>query len=119
MSNTKSYITGFVLSIGITLAAFFLYQLHVYTHHQFPTHPELRAAFVMLAVLQILIQLVCFLHVGRKQNTHWNTAVMGFALFVVCVVVGGSLWIMTNLNTNATATSTYINNLINVQEEND
>jgi len=119
MSTRTSYITGFVLSIGLTLLAFFLYELHLYTQHVLPTHVELRVMFILLAIAQVIVQLVCFLHVGRKQNTHWNAVVLGFALFVVCVLVGGTLWIMANLNSNTAQTGTYIQNLIQVQNEND
>jgi cytochrome o ubiquinol oxidase operon protein cyoD len=119
MSTTTSYITGFISSVLLTLAAFFLFQLHLATHHAFPTHVELRVLFVILAVTQMLVQLVCFLHVGRRQNNHYNSVALGFALFVVFVIVGGSLWIMANLNTNAALSGTYINNLVNVQNEND
>lgn len=119
MSTIKSYITGYLLSILLTFASFGILLLHFHTHHTFPTHQWLTVAFVTFAILQLLIQLFFFLHVGKGQNKHWNVAVLGFALFVVCILVGGTLWIMNNLQAMSMQRSPYINNQITVQNEND
>ncbi len=94
--TTRPYIIGFVLSVALTLAAPALLWWHEATHHMFPTHGELRIAFVVLALLQLCVQLVFFLHLGRR-GTRSNIVVFGFTLFVVCVLVGGTFWIMANL----------------------
>jgi cytochrome o ubiquinol oxidase operon protein cyoD len=118
MSTLKSYILGYLLSIGMTLAAFGALMLHIQTHHAFPTHAQLYPFLVVLAVLQLLVQLFFFLHFGREQKTHWRAAVLAFALFAVFVLVGGTLWIMQNLNQHMVQ-NTYINGQITAQNEND
>src|ERR1700685_2325114 len=113
MSTITSYITGYALSVLLTLAAFGLLVEHIHTGHTFPTHPELMVGFIALAVAQLLVQLFFFLHVGRGQNRHWNAVALGFALFIVAVIVGGTMWIMANLQQNMVQ-STFINGQINV-----
>jgi cytochrome o ubiquinol oxidase operon protein cyoD len=117
MSSIKSYVVGYIFSIALTLGAFGLMVLHNYNHHLFPTHFQLTFGFITLAVVQLLIQLFFFLHVGRGQNRHWNAVALGFALFVVAVVAGGTLWIMSNLRHNMP--SNFIGNTITAQNSND
>jgi len=95
---------------------------HIHTIHTFPAHTELMAGFIVLAIAQLLVQLFFFLHLGRGQNKHWSAAILGFALFVIAVVVGGTLWIMSNLQNNMTNVlqgGTFINGQVNVVNEND
>jgi cytochrome o ubiquinol oxidase operon protein cyoD len=119
MSTLTSYITGFVLSIVLTLAAFGLIQMHEVTHHAFSTHAALMLMFSVLAVLQLLVQLYFFLHLSKKQKTHWNVVVLGFALFIITVVVGGTLWILSSVQHYASNGSPYIDNTITAQNSND
>jgi cytochrome o ubiquinol oxidase operon protein cyoD len=53
-----------------------------------------------LAVGQLLVQLGLFLHMGSEPKPRWNLMATLFSLMVVIIVVGGSLWIMNNLNYN-------------------
>ena len=92
--NLRVYVFGFAASIILTLSAFVMVMGH-----------ELSRAGVMigifvLAIVQLFIQLVCFLHLGREARPRWNLIAFGFALMVVVIVVVGSLWIMHNLNYN-------------------
>ena len=118
MSTLKNYIFGYALSIALTLMAFVLIEEHIRTGHTFPSHTGLIIGFVLLALVQLLVQLFLFLHVGRGQNKHWNAVVLGFALFIVSVLVGGTLWIMGNLQHNM-VNSPFLNNQINVTQEDD
>ena len=113
---------GVCLSVTCTLAAFGLLLLHIHTGHTFPTHQELAVAFILLAIVQLAIQLFFFLHVGRGEDRHWNATALGFALFIVAILVGGTLWIMQNLQqhmTNTMQNGTFINGQVNVVDEND
>lgn len=92
------YITGYALSLFLTGVSFGAVWLHYYEHHRFPTHQELFALILALAVLQLVVQLVCFLHVGRGEAARLNLVVLALAGVLVFIVVGGSLWIMTSLN---------------------
>lgn len=92
--NIRTYTTGFALSLILTAAAFWL----VYAR---PLGADLMAAaLVLLALLQLIVQVVCFLHLGRER-THWNAIALAFAAFVILILVGGTLWIMAHLTHNA------------------
>ena len=94
MTTARTYIIGFVLSLLCTLAAFWLVGFVLLSR-------EMKlSALVVLALAQLIIQLVCFLHLGRERKAHWNVVAFAFAVFVVAVLVGGTLWIMGNLRQN-------------------
>ena len=87
-----SYIIGFLLSLEFTIAAYLL-----------ATNRNLEKqlvipAIVGLAIAQLLVQLVFFLHLGKESRPRWNLTVLLFAALVVLILVFGSLWIMNNLN---------------------
>jgi len=108
-----SYISGFILSIVLTLAVFFLVNDHVVTGHEAFSHGFLTVAIMSLAVVQLIVQLIFFLHLGNETKPRWNLAVFLFMMVVLIVIVGGSLWIMDNLNYHTKSpqdTSTYIMN---------
>lgn len=90
----SSYVIGFVLSIATTLIAFFAVQYKLW-----PTG-QLIAIIVALAVVQLFVQLLFFLHLSREKGTRWRLITILFAVLVVIIVVVGSLWIMHNLNYN-------------------
>ncbi len=100
MGTLRTYTIGFVLSLVLTLAAPGLIWLHGAMHHAFPTHAMLVGLFVVLALLQLFVQLVFFLHLGREASPKWNLLAFSFAAVVVVIVVGGTLWIMHDLDHN-------------------
>lgn len=89
-----SYTIGFLLSIALTLAAYFL------VVDKILTGSTLIAAIMGLAVVQLFVQLAFFLHLGSESRPRWNLMVFGFAVLVVVIVVLGSIWIMENLDYN-------------------
>ena len=94
-----SYVVGFVSSLVLTLAAYLLVLRHVHSHHLWPSqHWLLAAAIVSLAIIQLVVQLVFFLHLSRESKPRWNLTILLFAALVLLIVVFGSLWIMNNLN---------------------
>jgi cytochrome o ubiquinol oxidase operon protein cyoD len=116
MPRLRNYIIGFVSSVALTLVAFWLVAQHLASDHGSPSHEVLFPALILLAVIQFFVQLVFFLHVGRRKEG-WNTVALFFALFVVVVIVGGSLWIMSNLAQNHG--TPYIGGEVTPQSEND
>ena len=88
----KWYISGFILCIILTLASFAIIDKQL-----LPLEPAL-LTIVGLAFLQTLVQVVCFLKVGREGSPHWNTLLFIFAIGVVLMIVVGSLWIMYHLD---------------------
>lgn len=98
--SLRSYVIGFGLSLVLTFAAYFIAQQHVEALHQAFSHQFLTVAILVLAVAQLIVQLVFFLHVSHGPNARWNIMILLFMILVVLIVVIGSLWIMSNLNYN-------------------
>lgn len=92
----KTYTTGFLLSLLCTGMAFALVQSYLNSGYAVPSHTTLLPVLVVLAFSQLVVQLVFFLHFG-KESKPWNRFVFGFMLFIVICIMGGSFWIMTNL----------------------
>jgi cytochrome o ubiquinol oxidase operon protein cyoD len=95
--SLASYSTGFILSIGLTIAAYYLVVEHALTGW------GLSAALVGLAILQLLVQLIFFLHMTRESKPRWNLIVFLFMVLVIVIVAFGSLWIMHNLDYHMTS----------------
>jgi cytochrome o ubiquinol oxidase operon protein cyoD len=55
---------------------------------------------VVLAIAQMGVHLVFFLHISTAPDNTNNVLALAFGVFIVILVVAGSLWIMTNLNEN-------------------
>jgi cytochrome o ubiquinol oxidase operon protein cyoD len=97
MKTFRAYSMGYGLSVVLTLVAFGLLFYHLRSEHVFPPHEAMVPVLIALAVLQLFVQLVFFLHVGQEEKPRWNSVAFMFAVFVVVVIVGGTLWIMNNL----------------------
>ncbi len=85
---------GFILSVILTAAAFLLVGKGVLSGW------TILFALAGLATLQLLVQLVFFLHMGRETRPRWNLVSFGFMALIVGIVVIGTLWIMHNLDYN-------------------
>lgn len=90
----KSYVTGFILSVVLTVIPFGLVM------NQAMTGEVLIAVIWGLAIIQIFVQLVYFLHMNRKSDGGWNMVAFLFTLVIILILVIGSLWIMYHLNHN-------------------
>jgi len=89
-----SYVIGFVVSIILTLTSYTLVQKHLLPM------AGLVATIVVLAVAQLVTQLIFFLHLGEEKGARWKLMTFVFALIMVVIVVGGSVWVMYHLNYN-------------------
>jgi cytochrome o ubiquinol oxidase operon protein cyoD len=96
--RVRTYVGGFLLSLLLTLTAYLLVQRHVSSEHTIISHGILVFMIISLALVQLLVQLTFFLHVDSERKPRWNLTVMLFAVTVLVIIVGGSLWIMNNLN---------------------
>jgi cytochrome o ubiquinol oxidase operon protein cyoD len=90
-----SYTTGFVLSLIFTLIPYYLVQ-----NHNSGTSSVLLLAILGLAVIQLIIQVLYFLHLGRKPQPRWEIYFFIATVGMILVVVGGSLIIVNNLHRN-------------------
>ncbi|MGH7239363.1 MAG: cytochrome o ubiquinol oxidase subunit IV [Candidatus Saccharimonadales bacterium] len=112
--NLRMYVTGFVLSVLLTLVAFYLVYIHTHSNHGILSQPFLVAITVVLAIVQFVVQMVYFLHLGRESKPQWKRYVMFSMIVIVLIVVVGSLWIMHNLNYRMTPQQ--INNYMTAQD---
>lgn len=92
--TVRTYTLGFGLSLGLTVAAYLAASHHVVSGW------TLLIALTVLALSQLVVQLIFFLHLGHESRPRWNLNVLLFAAMVVFILVFGSLWIMKNLNYN-------------------
>lgn len=92
------YVTGFGLSLALTGVSFYLVQRHAKNQHSSPSDDFILIALAVLAITQLLVQLVFFLHLDRESKPRWNFTVLTFAATVVVILVFGSVWIMNSLN---------------------
>lgn len=97
-ASAAAYVTGFILSIVLTLGAYIPVYLHVHHGHKTIPHAVILPVVMSLAVVQLLVQLVFFLHMGKEGKPRWNLMALLFMLLVIVIVVFGSLWIMNNLD---------------------
>jgi cytochrome o ubiquinol oxidase operon protein cyoD len=120
MKPINAYITGFALSLGLTAASFGLVYVHMQNDHTYPPHELMVPILILLALAQLLIQMIFFLHLGQEKRPRWNSIAFGLTVFIVVVVVGGSLWIMNNLtHGQSVLEETYPGGEITPQNQND
>jgi cytochrome o ubiquinol oxidase operon protein cyoD len=62
--------------------------------------PGIPLGLAVLAIAQMGIHLVFFLHITTGPDNTNNVLALAFGVLIVLLVVVGSLWIMTNLNDN-------------------
>lgn len=93
-ANFLSYTAGLALAIVATIASFVVAQ----TNLLWP--PGVPVGLVVLAIAQIGIHLVFFLHLGSGPDHTNNILALAFGVLIVFLVIAGSLWIIANLNAN-------------------
>ena len=93
----KTYVLGFVLSLALSAVAFLFLQEHMWTGHRVFTHEFLYGEIIVLATAQLIVQLYFFLHLGKGTSARMNAVILAFAFTVLVILVGGTLWIMSNL----------------------
>ena len=88
------YGTGLALSVLLTATSFFI------AGTDLVWQPSIPVAIVVLAIAQMGVHLVFFLHITTGADNTNNVLALAFGLLIVFLVIGGSLWIMANLNHN-------------------
>jgi cytochrome o ubiquinol oxidase subunit IV len=91
------YVVGFVLSLVFTLIPYYLV-----VQKTFNTR-ALLATILGFAVLQLVVQVMFFLHLGREKKPRFNLVFLISTIGIILVVVGGSIWIMNHLHYNMSA----------------
>ena len=92
--EVRGYLLGLALAVALTAASFWA----VGTHEIY--RPGAAVALLVLAVAQIGIHLIFFLHITTAPDNANNILALAFGVLIVCLVVFGSLWVMIHLNHN-------------------
>jgi cytochrome o ubiquinol oxidase subunit IV len=93
----RTYLIGLGLATVMTIASFWAAQTHLIYG------PGISVAIVVLAIAQMGIHLVFFLHITTAPDNANNVLALAFGILIACLVIFGSLWIMANLDHNMLA----------------
>jgi cytochrome o ubiquinol oxidase subunit IV len=88
------YAVGLGLAVLLTVTSFFV------AGTDLVWQPSIPVALVVLAIAQMGVHLVFFLHITTGPDNTNNVLALAFGILIVILVIGGSLWIMANLNHN-------------------
>jgi cytochrome o ubiquinol oxidase operon protein cyoD len=92
MPDVRSYLRGLMLALVLTVVPFALVYFKL-----LPSGTTL-VLIVVMAIIQILIHLRCFLHLDLTSTPRENLLALCFAAILIFLMVGGSLWIMFDLH---------------------
>jgi cytochrome o ubiquinol oxidase operon protein cyoD len=89
-----AYSAGLVFALVLTGASFLVAHTHLLWG------PGLPVGLAVLAIAQMGVHLVFFLHISTGSDNTNNAIALAFGILIVTLVVSGSLWIMAHLNAN-------------------
>ena len=96
--NLRTRLLGYVIGLGLALlltaTSFFIAGTHLVWQ------PSIPVAIIVLAIAQMGVHLVFFLHITTGPDNTNNVLALAFGVLIVILVVGGSIWIMEHLNQN-------------------
>jgi cytochrome o ubiquinol oxidase operon protein cyoD len=92
LGSFRSYGTGFILAVILTVVAFGAVMSGAFS--------RLALWFVIFgaAILQILVHLHYFLHLDDSSAMRWNVLALVFTVLILVLFIGGTLWIMSNMD---------------------
>ena len=91
-----AYLVGYGFSIILTLLSF---GTVIYLREMLSIG-VLAGILALSANTQVIVQVVCFLHIKKGDNDGWNVASLLFTGIILLMVVGGSGWVMYYLHMN-------------------
>jgi cytochrome o ubiquinol oxidase operon protein cyoD len=114
-----SYSIGFALSLALTLVAAWLVWTSInsgsFDHAMFT--PDVRIGIILaLAIAQLFVQLIFFMHLADESGPRWKLGALISAVGIILIVVVGSIWIMGHLNYNMMASPADMNAYIQSQD---
>jgi len=89
--DLRGYLTGFVLAVVLTAIPFAIVAFNL-----LPVAATV-ALVAVAAIAQVVVHLRFFLHVDIRRTPRGHLMTLGFAAFLIFIMVGGSLWIMFDL----------------------
>jgi len=93
-SHVIGYLVGLGLAVLLTATSFFV------AGTDLVWQPSIPVAIIVLAIAQMGVHVVFFLHITTGSDNTNNVMALAFGVLIIVLVVGGSLWIMANLNQN-------------------
>lgn len=90
--SLKLCLFGFLSSFVLTIIPFLTVINHSIKKN------ILISILVTCSIVQILIHLICFLHINTSSEHRWNLMALVFTSLIITIFVIGSLWIMWHLN---------------------
>lgn len=91
-SGVLVYTTGLALAVVLTATSFWA------ANTSQLWAPGIPLGLAVLAIAQMGVHLVFFLHLTTGPNNTNNALALAFGVLIVFLVVAGSLWIMADLN---------------------
>jgi cytochrome o ubiquinol oxidase operon protein cyoD len=88
----RGYLVGLALAVGLTAASFY------FARSPLIWAPGVATALIVLAIAQMGVHLVFFLHITTGPDNTNNVLALAFGVLIVFLILAGSLWIMANLN---------------------
>ena len=94
LSETVSYIVGLGLALLLTGVSFWVASTTSLWG------PGVATGLVVLAIAQMGVHLVFFLHITSGPDNTNNVLALAFGVLIVFLVMIGTIWIMTQMNAN-------------------
>jgi cytochrome o ubiquinol oxidase subunit IV len=89
-----SYLIGLGLATLLTIVSFYIARTTLVWQ------PSIPVAIGVLAIAQMGVHLVFFLHISTGPDNVNNVMALAFGVLIVALIIAGSLWIMANMNHN-------------------
>ena len=93
--SVRNYVIGLVLAAALTVASFWVASGTALLYG-----PGVLMGLAALAVAQMGVHLVFFLHITTGADNTNNVLALAFGALIVGLVIAGSVWIMFHLNAN-------------------
>ena len=94
LSETVSYVIGLALAVILTAVSFWVASTSALWG------PGVATGLVVLAIAQMGIHLVFFLHITSGPDNTNNVLALAFGVLIVFLVMIGTIWIMGHMNAN-------------------
>lgn len=97
--SLRGYITGFLLSVVLTAIPFALVMTGTLDKN------VTLILILAMAVVQIFVHMVYFLHMNMKVEDGWSMMALIFTVVFVIITLAGSMWVLYHMNANMMPTS--------------
>ncbi len=92
--GARGYLVGYALAVVLTVVSF------VVARTTLVWTPSIPIALFALAIAQMDVHLVFFLHISTGPDSANNVMALAFGVLIVFLLIAGSVWIMGHLDNN-------------------